>query len=252
MANLMQGAEPFFLEASGDTACLLLHGFTATPQEMRRLGNYLYARGYTVQAPLLAGHGTSVHELNQTTRVDWQQSVIDAHCLLQQAYPNVFAIGLSLGGALALDLATRVTLTGVVAMATPLKLDSTLLWTARVLKYLVPYRRKGMSDLHDEQALAARVAYDLTPTRSAEQALLFFRELFYRLPEVTAPVLLVHSRRDQTVEPGTMPRIFQRLGSADKTMIWLENSGHIVTEDMDRELLYAAIRGFVRRLSQAS
>ena len=78
---------------------------------------------------------------------------------------------------------------------------------------------------------------------------MFFRELWVRLPGVSAPVLLMHSRHDQTVEPDTMPRIYGRLGSADRQMVWLENGGHIVTEDYDRMLVYGAIRDFCEQLT---
>jgi len=248
MATIMPGAEPFFYQNDrSDTACLLLHGFTAAPQEMRHLGEFLHGCGFTVHCPLLAGHGTDVRDLNATTWRDWHGSAYEGWCALHQSATQVFAIGLSLGAALALYLAAHVPLSGVVAMATPLVLDKRLLWLARALKYLRPYRKKGPSHINDPQALAARVAYDQTPTRSSEQALLCFRHLYAELPKIQTPVLLMHSRHDQTVEPATMPRIYERLGTKDKRMLWLENSGHIVTEDYDRQLVYATIRDFIEQ-----
>jgi carboxylesterase len=55
----------------------------------------------------------------------------------------------------------------------------------------------------------------------------------------------MHSRHDQSVDPASMPLIYQRLGTQEKRMVWLENSGHIVTEDYDRELVYRTIGDFV-------
>src|SRR5947209_8437141 len=40
---LMPGGEPFLYEA-GEVGCLLVHGFTSTPFEMRGLGRYLAER----------------------------------------------------------------------------------------------------------------------------------------------------------------------------------------------------------------
>jgi carboxylesterase len=171
--------------------------------------------------------------------------VYEAWQVLQNSHPRTFAIGLSLGGALSLYLAAKVPPSGVVAMATPLELNRRLLWLARVLKYVLPYRKKGPSNIRDRKALAARVAYDHQPTRSAEQALLFLRRLWTELPNVRAPVLLMHSRHDQSVDPSAMPRIYERLGTDDKRMVWLENSGHIVTEDYERQFVYQTIRSFV-------
>ena len=244
MSNVMPGAEPFFHEGSG-VGCLLLHGFTSTPQEMRPLGQFLKDSGFTVHGVLLAGHGTRVEELHATHWRDWYHSAYEGWQALQSSCARVFVIGQSLGGALALHLAAHVPLAGVVALSTPLVTDVRLLWLARILKFVWPYRKKGLSNIHDPEALAARVAYRYTPNRSNEQVVLFLRHLSEDLPEVHTPALLMHSRHDQTVDPATMPRIFERLGAQDKQMIWLENSGHVVTVDYDRQLVYAAVEGFI-------
>lgn len=244
MSNVMPGAEPFRYEG-GDTGCVLLHGFTSTPQEMRPLGEFLRDRGFTVRGVLLAGHGTRVEDLHATTWRDWYRSAYEGWRELQGSCQRVFVIGQSLGGALALHLAAHVPLPGVVALSAPLVTDIKLLWLARTLKYVWRYRKKGVSNIHDPEALAVRVAYRYTPNRSNEQAVLFFRHLYDDLPEVHTPTLLIHSRQDKTVDPASMPRIYERLGAEDKQMMWLENSGHVVTVDYDRGLVYAAIERFI-------
>ena len=248
MSEVMPSAEPFVYRGNS-TGCLLVHGFTGTPQEMRRLGQFLNNRGFTIHGVLLAGHGTNVHDLNVTTWRDWYNSVYEGWQALSDSCTQVFAIGLSLGGALALHLAAHVPLCGVVSLATALELDTKLLYLTRVLKYLLPYRKKAPSDIHDPQVLAARIAYDRTPTRSAEQALLFFRHLYDDLPDIRLPVLLMHSRHDTAVDPATMPLVYERLGTKEKQMVWLENSGHIITEDYDRQFVYTSIHNFIKRHS---
>ena len=75
----------------------------------------------------------------------------------------------------------------------------------------------------------------------------FLRHLNDNLPDVRVPVLLMHSRQDSTVEPQTMPRIYGRLGSDNKRMLWLDNNGHDVTADREREQVYQAIRELVEQ-----
>ena len=244
MTDVMPGAEPFVYDG-GQVGCLLLHGFTGTPQEMRRLAEFLHRHGFSVRCPLLAGHGTHVETLSATSWRDWHQSTYQGWTLLRQSCTHTFAIGQSLGGALALHLAAHVSLSGVVAVASPLVVDPKLLWLARLLKHLLHYRRKGPSNILDPQALAARVAYDHTPIAGLEQSILFLRHLLEDLLEVHRPVLLIHSRQDKSVSPQSMPRIYERLGTQHKGMMWLENSGHIVTEDLERERVYAAIEAFI-------
>jgi len=85
----------------GPAGCLLLHGFTGTPSEMRPLGQRLAARGYTVCAPLLPGHGTRVDELARTTWEEWFSAALESWSELgKQASERVVA-GLSMGALLA-------------------------------------------------------------------------------------------------------------------------------------------------------
>jgi carboxylesterase len=240
----MPGGEPFGYEG-GTVGCVLLHGFTSTPQEMRPLGQFLKDSGFTVRGVLLAGHGTRVEELQTTTWRDWYHSAYEGRQTLHCSCTRVVAIGQSLGGALALHLAAHVPLAGVVALSAPLVTDAKLLWLARILKYVWSYRKKGPSKIHDPAALAARVRYDYTPNRSNEQAALFLRHLYEDLPEVHTPALLMHARQDKTVDLATMPHIYARLGAEDKRMVWLENSGHVVTMDYDRQLVCPAIERFI-------
>jgi len=248
MTELMPGAEPFFHKGNS-IGCLLLHGFTATPQEMRQLGRFLEQCGFSVNGVLLAGHGTQVQDLSRTTWHDWHQSAYSGWQRLNDCCTRVFAVGLSLGGALALHLAAHVSLGGVVAMATPLVLDRKWLWLSRVLKRIQPYRKKGPSSIHNQGVLAARVAYACEPTRSLEQVLMFFRHLYDDLPDVVVPTLLMHSRLDTTVDPTTMALLHERLGTTSKQMVWLEKGGHVVTEDLDRGVAYGAIQGFIEQHS---
>ncbi|MCK5922826.1 MAG: hypothetical protein KAG66_17925, partial [Methylococcales bacterium] len=56
-----------FLWKSGRVGILLVHGWTATPVEIRLLAENLYAAGYSVAGPTMAGHGTTPQDLNRRT-----------------------------------------------------------------------------------------------------------------------------------------------------------------------------------------
>src|SRR5450756_2772762 len=57
-------AAPIRRQAGSDTACLLLHGLTGAPaRDLWFLADYLSARGISVVAPLLTGHGKTWKEL---------------------------------------------------------------------------------------------------------------------------------------------------------------------------------------------
>src|ERR671931_1206621 len=113
MTTVMRGAEPFSFK--GDrVGCLLIHGFTGTPNELRWLGEQLAADGRTVLGVRLAGHGTCVEEMNTTRWRDWYSSALDGYASLRRECDQIIAIGLSMGGMLALLLAARNPVRGVV------------------------------------------------------------------------------------------------------------------------------------------
>ncbi len=64
---------PFLLTPthSNQQGILLVHGFTATPREMRTLAEYLLKRNFTVLAIRLPGHGTTPEELASCQFEDW-------------------------------------------------------------------------------------------------------------------------------------------------------------------------------------
>jgi len=245
MSNIIPGAEPFHFRGN-QVGCLLIHGFTGTPQEMRRLGQFLNTQGWTVQGVLVAGHGTTEQELARTRWQDWTRSVSEAMDELAGSCRQTFVIGQSVGGALALHLASHFPVSGVVAMATPLVTDLKLLCLARVVKAIRPYRKKGPSNILDPESLKTRVAYQYWPNAGNEQIVRFCRHLRDDLPEIRCPALLIHSRQDKTVSPEMMPRLYELLRSRQKTMVWLENSGHVVTEDYERDRVYALVSDLVQ------
>ena len=59
--GVIPGAGPIRLDRPGGAhAVLLVHGFGDTPQTLGYLARDLHARGYTVRAPLLPGHGRTL------------------------------------------------------------------------------------------------------------------------------------------------------------------------------------------------
>lgn len=238
-----------FLFHGGGTGVLLVHGFTGTPSEMRPLGEYLRERGYTVYAPLLAGHGTSPEEMKDTQWPDWWQSVLEAYDRLMREEPvrQIVAVGLSMGGALVLNLARIRPLAGVVPLCAPVWLQDSRHRLAGVLRWVIPYhKRKGGKPAHIEEHL---VPYDRTPLRCISSLNRLIRHVRSRLPGVEVPALIVQSKRDETVAPKSAEYIYNHISSGAKQLLWYEKSGHIITLDKERERLFADIDSFARRVT---
>lgn len=100
------GAEPI-VHAGSRRGVLVLHGFTGSPWEVRPVAEAMAAQGFTVAAPVLAGHATSVVALNESNWHDWLQTAERALGWLDERCDQVDIVGFSMGGLLASILASR-------------------------------------------------------------------------------------------------------------------------------------------------
>jgi carboxylesterase len=236
----------------GVRGCLLIHGFAGTPPEMRGLGDFLAARGYDVMGPLLAGHGLTPEAMAGTRWADWVRSAEQAFQTLRQDCEEVFVCGQSLGGTLALHLAaTHREVRGVISIGGMASAAYFHDWRLKLLwglKYFVRWHVPPTDcDLGDPTALQMLHSYARRPTVCIESLMQLLRLVDRELPTITAPALIVHGRRDRTVDVANAPHLMDRLGSKDKTMLWFERSGHTVTVDLEHDALYAALLDWMNR-----
>jgi carboxylesterase len=253
MPQTIPTAEPFFFPA-GRTGVLLVHGFTGAPKEMRWMGEYLHGLGYTVLGIRLAGHATRPEDMIRSRWQDWLLSVEDGYNLLRTCTDQIFLAGLSMGGMLSLTFAAQAEVRGVVAMSTPFALpDDWRLKFIKILGRFQPYLLKheaGPGSGWFGDAWHQHVSYPQNPVRAIAELAQLVKGMQQALPQVKVPVLLVHSHDDDYVIRDSMPRIYAQLGSPDKQMMWIEGSGHVVTEEPQREAVFRAAAEFMARIER--
>ena len=250
MSLILPGAEPFMYRG-GPTGCLLIHGFTASPQEMRGLGEHLASQGHTTLGIRLAGHGTRPGDLARSRWGDWLASVDDGYRMLRAECNHVVLLGLSLGGALALLASTRYPAAGVVAMSTPLlPAGGPAQFVLRPLSLAYPFIAKRPAHWRDPDAARERVAYPCYPTRALAEVSRVLQILRSSLGSIDIPVLLIHSREDTFVPPENSQAILDGLGSADTELVLIDGSTHVITCDAARQKVFDLAARFVRRQSE--
>jgi carboxylesterase len=241
-------AEPFFFPGNR-TGCLLIHGFTGTPKEMRWMGEYLASKGYSILGVRLTGHATQPEDMLRAHWQDWVTSVEDGYDLLKGVADQVFVVGLSMGGVLSLLFASQHQVSGVVAMSTPYALpNDPRMPFIQVLSWLQPKMPKGPPDWHDLEAAKDHIDYPYYPTRAIAELRDLLNEMRAALPKVSVPVLLIHSRQDPGVLPHNAEQILAQLGSQDKHLLWVENSGHVITREPEKQVVFKAAEDFIRRI----
>lgn len=238
---LIHGAEPFLLPG-GRRGVLLVHGFTGSPAQMRLLGDYLHALGYTVYGPRLCGHGTTVEEMAQTGWRHWYSAVEDGYHILKTMCDEVVVAGLSMGALLAFNLAAEYPVRKVASLSAPVYIADRrmpLLPVYRMFRKYVPQKRRkvDVDPIYD-------IYYELAPLSSLESLVQLISHVDRLLPWITVPALVIQSRNEHTVKPESAEHIYGQLGSRDKTLTWLEKSGHLITLDVEREQVFAQIAAF--------
>lgn len=253
MKRVVEGGEPFLFPGN-DVGCLLIHGFTGTPNEVRSLGRHLANRGYTVLGVRLFGHATQEEDLFRVHYDDWIASVEDGFNMLRPNCRQLVAVGLSGGAVLALLLACHRQVEGVVAMSTPFSLpNDPRLPFARPLSYLWPRVAKPHRQ-PQETGDEGPLSYPNYPTRAIAEFDELLSEMRRSLPLVTAPTLLLQSERDASVgvAADAMERIFDSLGTRAKRKIWLDGDTHVITRDGTRDRVHREVTTFVEYIAAGS
>ncbi|MFI6283588.1 alpha/beta hydrolase [Streptomyces sp. NPDC051018] len=248
---VLPGAEPYHHEG-GEDGVLLCHGFTGSPQSLRPWAEYLAERGLTVSLPLLPGHGTRWQDMQLTGWQDWYAEVDRALRELTGRCRRVFVFGLSMGGALTLRLAAEHgdAISGIVVVNPVNKLHGPAAYALPVVRHLVRTTPGITSDIAREGAV--EVGYDRIPLHAANSLRNFLRLLDGELPQVTQPLVLLHSPRDHVVRPADSARILSRVSSTDVTEILLEQSYHVATLDHDAERIFEESHALIGRLAPST
>jgi carboxylesterase len=256
MPHIIPTTEPFFLLGDASKpACLLIHGFTGTPKEMRWMGEYLNKQGYTCLGIRLAGHGTQPEAMVRSRWIDWAASVEDGYHLLCGLTDNIFLIGLSMGGVLSLFMASQLKVKGVIAMSTPSRLPTDYpIWLLKLISLVIRFRPKSNeppgSGWFDKAAYQDHIAYGKNPVRSTAELKALILEMHAALPKVRVPVLLMHSRDEKYILPDNLESIYAGLINApERTRLYITGSGHNLPRDASREQVFQAAVEFIQRIN---
>ncbi|HWR66267.1 MAG TPA: alpha/beta fold hydrolase [Bellilinea sp.] len=236
----MPGAEPFLFPGNR-TGVLLIHGFTGSPAAMRGLGEFLSQnQGFTTLGIRLPGHGTQVDDLRRPAWRDWLTTVEDGLNLLRGMCDQVYLAGISMGGVLTLIAANRYQVQGVAALSTPYGLtgDRRVRFMRPLSLFVPKFKKPAAVGNRAETSYAYFVPHAIA--EAAELAKLMQESL----PKINIPVLLIQSRSDKVIEPNALDLISGQLHMLHPETLWLETSGHIITLDQEREIVYRKVADF--------
>ena len=234
------GAEGYELHRPDGPAVLVLHGAGDTPQTVRYLADALYARGFHVAVPLLPGHGRTLREFSQVTADALTSAAFESYHALRDRHSWVGLIGVSMGGALAVQVAAatpEVPALGLVAPYLAMRPRALrLARTSRLWGALVPAFRSGEGfSILDPDERKKSLAYGAFTAGALRALYITVGRAVAALPRVAAPTLVIQSREDNRISVDDAERSFAQLGAREKRLEWIAGAAHVITVDFGRE-----------------
>ena len=246
--------KPFYFEGNNGKAVLLVHGWTTTPYELRRLGVYLNEKGYTVDAPMLLGHGTFPGELENLKWEDWFRGVENSYAQLKKDFSEVYVAGTSMGSSLAVLLAAKnKDVSGVVLMATPYELRSRKIMEV-LGSFLLKLGKKYYSKSYplkfrfSPMFITRMISYQSFPIKNVLEIFRLSDEVKKVASNVCQPALVIQSSQDHVVTKRSVEKLYRKLGSKNKKKIILEKAYHTFISDIKNEHIFEDIFNFLNSI----
>jgi carboxylesterase len=217
--------------------CLLIHGFTGAPYEVLPLGDYLESLGYEIEMPTLSGHGGDLTSLRGVSYKRWIEDAERAFNVLSQRCDAVVVVGFSMGGLLAINLACKHKLAGLVTLSTPI-----FVYDLRqmALNLLAAVKLKDYQRIKEYAQRAWETP--LSAARNFQRLLSRTKQL---IPQIRVPVLIVQGKRDDTVKAKSADYIYNKIGSQSKDLHYLPESTHLVCLGPEQETVFQLLQQFV-------
>ncbi len=247
MSEILPGAEPMSADG-GPVGVLVIHGFTGNPSSMRPLAEAFVAAGYTVEMPLLPGHGTTPQDMATTGWADWSAAVDKTYADLAGRVERVVVVGLSMGGSLTCWLAIgHPELAGIVCVNPAVAPQEEMkVGVAALIDAGEEFMDGIGSDVAKEGV--TELSYDRTPLRPLLTMFDASAEIVPQLGSIRCPLLLMNAPQDHVVPPSDSDLLAASV-SGPVERVSLDRSYHVATIDHDQDLIIDTSLEFVARVA---
>ncbi len=246
---------PFLIKGSSrEMGVVLFHGYMAAPLEVKELAKYLGRRGFWVYVPRIKGHGTSPEDLATRKYTDWMESVDEGYAVISNLCRRVVAGGFSNGAGLALDLTARIEdMEGVFTVCPPLRLKDFSSKFVPALDFWNKFMDKvhidsGQKEFVENNPENPHINYLRNPISGLRELERLMDSVESKLSAIQAPTLVIQSYGDPVVDQTGSRKVFELLGSEDKSYILFNFDRHGILLGDGAHRVHKAIADFIDHL----
>lgn len=243
-------SRPFVLEGSQE-AILMFHGFTSAPHVFRNLAKELSKQfSYEIHVPLLPGHGLTPKQLTETSWREWIDFSEKQFLQLSSRYKRVHVMGLSMGGTLAAHLADRFPdiVTSITLFAPAIYIYG--FWSRLALPMVRWFPKKILQEKYLTKQpgrfndKSSYQNYTYASVVEFDSLCRFVKKEF----NANVPLRVFVPTKDDVIDPESSQWLFEHDSHANKELIELTRSPHIVFMGEENDKINAKIVEFLKTL----
>ena len=252
--GVVLNAGEFSLDGRQDTCWYLIHGYTATPNEMQGLAQAINDQfGDKVVATRLKGSGELPSKILDQNLFTWYEQVEGEFLELKNTCKEVNVAGFSIGGALASNLAIQQDVQRLYLIAPYLTATYKPYYIFRLEQYLNVLgpvlnfvKKSKIAQINDPKGLESYISFWNMPFEPMVNSRQFFEGLKAQISKLDVPVLLQHSKLDTVSDLASSQLIFDKAQTAveDKKLTVYTESNHCLLADYDAENVITSILEF--------
>lgn len=255
----------FSLEGTNGKGVLLIHGLTGVPAEMKFVARHLHRAGYSIYAPLLAGHGIDKETLVKTRWQEWLNGIVlDAESFGKKV-DALYTAGICVGGKLGMMAARHTNIKAAAIYSPCFRYDGwNVPWYYKLAPVALPivtrlpwwknksYLETDSLGVKDErlryfmEGAEAEGVIDEFPVQSLLEMYHLGEAVKCQLPNMITPTLILHSKEDDLSSPNNARIIAAKIG-APHELHFIDDSYHMIHVDRQNRKVAQLTAAFFER-----
>lgn len=244
--KIAKNARTIQIKKHSNIEFFIIHGYTGSPTDFHHLPQYLSKRfNANVIIPRLKGHGTQISNLDKLNYEDFYND-LERYIEKNEKNKTIF-IGLSLGGFMALELASKFKNKGIVIISIPYKLIFPVNIISFFERFIIKKKWKKPIPSYEGELRKKAFNYDYVHVRGLKILKESIQRFEVYCKKIKTPVLAIYAEGDFLTSIKSDKAIRKKIKSKIKTVLFSskEKMNHNIFYSPMHEEIYENIGDFI-------